>query len=147
MLKNAEAFGELVNRMVKKLEDFEFDKVVCIEGRGFLLGSAVAYKLGKGIIPARIPGKLKREVFSEKYVDYTGSDKTLEIHQDALESGEKVVIIDDWLQTGESVEATLRLVEKTGGVVIGILVFMDDSTKDAKEYLLKYGYQYLESDF
>lgn len=144
LFANAKAFRELVHRTATLFRDGHIDKVACIEGRGFILGSAVAYKLDVGLIPIRIKGKLQNETHQETFRDYSKEEKTLEIHADAVSNGEKVLIIDDWLETGESVKAAIRLVEKCGGEVIGVGVFIDDSTEDVKKSLKSYDYRYLE---
>ncbi|OGM20717.1 hypothetical protein A2714_03475 [Candidatus Woesebacteria bacterium RIFCSPHIGHO2_01_FULL_38_9] len=146
LLRDNEAFAELINRLAGKILDLDFDKIVCIEGRGFLLGSAVAFKLGKGLVPIRTAGKLKNETLSVDYIDYSGSKKTLEINKDTLNEGEKVVIIDDWVQTGATLKSAIKLVESLRGNIVGIVVFMDDSNDVTRDDLSKYNYQYLEKD-
>jgi adenine phosphoribosyltransferase len=101
----------------------DFDKVAAIESRGFILGSTLSYRLGKGLIPMRKPGKLPWKTVSEQYTLEYGS-AALEMHVDAVEKGEKILIVDDLLATGGTAAAAARLVERQGGVVeeIGFLV-------------------------
>ena len=91
-------------------------------------------------------GKLKNETLSVDYIDYSGSKKTLEINKDTLNEGEKVVIIDDWVQTGATLKSAIKLVESLRGNIVGIVVFMDDSNDVTRDDLSKYNYQYLEKD-
>lgn len=99
-------------------------KVVGAEARGFLVGAPVAYKLGAGFVPARKPGKLPREVFSEKYALEYGTDE-LEIHKDALSPNDKVLIVDDLVATAGTAVATAKLIEKTGAEVVGFAFILE----------------------
>ena len=122
----------------------QIDKVACVEGRGFLLGAPVAYGLKVGLVPIRSLGKLNNKVFSETLIDYSGKEKALEIHEDAINTSEKILLIDDWVETGATIKAAIKLIEKCGGKVVGIGAFMDDTKDDLREELKKYNYQYLE---
>ncbi|NTW63232.1 MAG: adenine phosphoribosyltransferase, partial [Chlorobiaceae bacterium] len=93
-----------------------FDVIVGIEARGFIIGGALSYALGKGFVPVRKPGKLPADVVSQEYELEYGSD-TIEIHNDALEEGSRVLLVDDLLATGGTALAAAALVEKVGGVV------------------------------
>ncbi len=96
--------------------DVEFDLVVGIEARGFIIGGALSYTLGKGFVPIRKPGKLPADVVSEEYELEYGTDK-MEIHKDAIEKGAKILLVDDLLATGGTALAAAALVEKLGGVI------------------------------
>ena len=113
-----EALREAVKRLSAYAEPLEVDYVVAAEARGFLLGAAVAAKIGAGFIPARKPGKLPREVNSVEYVLEYGVD-ALEVHKDALAGGARVLVHDDLLATGGTALALCELVEKAGAVVAG----------------------------
>ncbi len=107
--------------------------VVAIESRGFILGAAVADRLGVGFVPVRKPGKLPARTLQQSYDLEYGSD-ALEIHQDAITPGQRVLIVDDLLATGGTARAALDLVRKTGGEVAGLaflveLQFLDGRTK------------------
>lgn len=143
LLANEGAFRSLIDELSGKFKSVKIDKVVCIEARGFLLGGAVAYKLGVGVIPVRKSG-LQNEVHEEGFVDYSGKAKILSIHKDAIKENEKVIIVDDWVETGAGVKAAINLVEKCGGRVVGIGVLMDDSSDETKHFLNKYNYHFLE---
>jgi adenine phosphoribosyltransferase len=144
LLANSAAFQQLIIDLANLFSNNKIDLVACIEGRGFILGGAVAYHLNSGLIPLRYPNKLKNETFSQTFVDYSGNKKELQIHKDAIKSGQQVLIVDDWLETGETIKAAISLVEKCGGQVVGIGIFMDDSSKQTKKSLMKYNYKYLE---
>ena len=141
---DSEAFGFLIDKLVGLIDSPYPTKIVSIEGRGFILGSAIAYKLKAGLVPVRAGGKLKNLTYSKKYTDYSGKEKTLEIHQDAINRGERVVIVDDWVETGATLQAAIELVERGGGVVGGMVAFMDDSSDFLKESLVRYNYRFLE---
>ncbi len=96
--------------------DIEFDTIVGIEARGFILGGALAYTLGKGFIPIRKKGKLPAKVVSHEYQLEYGTDK-IEIHEDSIEKGTRVLLIDDLLATGGTALAAATLIEKLGGIV------------------------------
>lgn len=99
-------------------------KVVGSEARGFLIGAPVAYKLGVGFVPARKPGKLPREVYSEQYALEYGTDE-LQIHKDSLDSSDRVLIVDDLVATAGTAVATAKLVEKTGATVVGFSFILE----------------------
>jgi adenine phosphoribosyltransferase len=119
LLKDKDAFKQTIDMMVEKYRDQKIDKIIGIESRGFIFGGAVAYLLGCGFVPARKPGKLPAEKISESYTLEYGSN-TLELHTDAVEEGERVVIIDDLLATGGTAAAVANLVKRLKGNVIGI---------------------------
>lgn len=119
LLKDAAAFRRAVDLLSDHFAGKNVDAIVGIEARGFIIGSAVAYKLGVAFIPTRKVGKLPHTRLSMEYnLEY--SSAFLEIHKDGLEKGERVVIIDDLLATGGSAEATLKLVSKLGAEVVGL---------------------------
>ena len=115
-IKDAEVFKEIVDFFAEELKNTNFDCIVAIESRGFFLGAPVAYKLGKGLVIVRKPGKLPAETISAEYELEYGTDR-LEMHVDALKPGQKVVIMDDLLATGGTINASAELVEKLGGIV------------------------------
>lgn len=137
LLKDPLAFKEATKLLLSKVEDLKVDKVVAIESRGFIFGSLIADKLNAGFVPVRKPGKLPAEKINEKYLLEYGED-SLEIHVDAIQKGEKVLIHDDLLATGGTVEAVCKLVEKLGGKVVGILFLIELSFLNGKSKLSKY---------
>ena len=119
LLKDKDAFKKSVDEMAAKIDE-DVDKIIGIEARGFIFGAALAYKLNKGFIPVRKPGKLPWDKLSESYDLEYGQD-SIEIHKDAIEPGEKVVIVDDLLATGGTSKACLKLVRSLGGEVSSLL--------------------------
>lgn len=160
LLKEGKVFQEAVDDLAKQLikkkgqgtseantseVNTSIGKIVSMESRGFILGGALAYKLGCGFIPVRKKGKLPWNRISVTYDLEYGTD-TLEIHQDAIEKGENILIVDDVLATGGTAKGVAELVEKLGGKVVGCLFLIEltflhgrDKLKDYKIYsLLKY---------
>ncbi|MFH0839500.1 MAG: adenine phosphoribosyltransferase [Candidatus Omnitrophota bacterium] len=119
LLKDAALFKKAVDALVDQFKDKKIDRVVSVESRGFILGSAIAYKLGASFIPVRKKGKLPHLTYYAEYALEYGTD-ILEMHQDAIRKGDKVLIIDDLLATGGTLGAAINLVEKMGGEIAGI---------------------------
>ena len=117
LLKDAEAFAKAVDALSGRYEDARIDAVAAIEARGYIFGPALAYRLGVGFIPVRKPGKLPARTIQETYELEYGTD-TIEMHEDAVEEGQKILIVDDLLATGGTAAAACRLVEKAGGQVV-----------------------------
>ena len=137
LLQDGEAFRQAMNQVMKRYLDAGIDKVVGIEARGFILGGVLAYKLGCGFVPARKPGKLPFKAIREEYTLEYGSN-ALELHQDGIRKGERVLIVDDLLATGGTALATARLVEKLGGEVVAIQFLIELGFLHGREKLLKY---------
>ena len=119
LLKDRSAFQRASDVLYEHYKDERVDKVVSIESRGYILGAVLAYRLKAGFVPVRKPGKLPAETISETYALEYGTD-TLEIHTDAIRAGERVLVHDDLLATGGTVLAGCRLVERLGGVILGL---------------------------
>jgi adenine phosphoribosyltransferase len=119
LLKDPAAFAGAIDLLAEHYEGQSIQKVVSVEARGFILGAPLACRLHAGFVPVRKPGKLPSATIKESYALEYGTD-TLEIHQDAIAPGERVLILDDLLATGGTVGATCRLVERLGGVVVGL---------------------------
>lgn len=119
LFKNPEAYHQLIDDIAKSLDGVDVDIIVGPEARGFVMGSALAYVMNAGIVLARKPGKLPCKTLKYEYALEYGSD-VLEIHEDAIKPGQKVVIVDDLLATGGTALATAKLVESAGGIVTGI---------------------------
>ena len=124
LLKDGEAFREAIDAMKDLVKDEAIDKVVGIEARGFILGASLAYDLGVGFVPIRKPGKLPADTHSAEYELEYGSD-TVEMHVDAIEKGEKVLIVDDLLATGGTGSAAVEICKNAGADVIGCLVLIE----------------------
>jgi len=119
LLRDRQAFREAIKQMADHYRGKDVDVIVSSEARGFILGGALAYELGAGFVPIRKKGKLPSRAVSLTYQKEYESD-TIEIHQDAIEHGQKVLIIDDLLATGGTVKANADLVEKLGGEIVGM---------------------------
>ncbi len=124
LLKDGPAFKEAIDRLAQKVSGWEATVIVGPEARGFVVGSAMAYHLGLGIIPVRKPGKLPYQTVQHTYDLEYGQD-TLQIHSDALGPGDRVLIVDDLLATGGTVGATMALVRKLGAEVAGAAFFIE----------------------
>lgn len=119
LLGDPAAFTSMVDGLADHFADAGVDRVLGIEARGFIVAAPVAYRFGAGFTPVRKPGKLPWQIEAEEYVLEYGTD-ALEIHTDAVHPGERVLIIDDVLATGGTAAATVRLVERLGGEVVGL---------------------------
>jgi len=124
LLKDAELFRRVIEKLAKLYEDEGIDKVVAIESRGFILGSALAYRLNAGFVPVRKRGKLPSDVYETEYNLEYGSS-ALAIHRDAIATGERVLIVDDLLATGGTIAATVDLVKQLHGVIIGVAFLIE----------------------
>lgn len=129
LLKDKHAFKAAVDSLVKKYKDKKIDTVVAVEARGFILGGAIAYRLGAGFVPVRKKGKLPGKTHSVTYELEYGTD-TLEMHEDAISPGSGVLIVDDLLATGGTVEAVIDLVKRQGVRIKGIVFLIE--LKDLK---------------
>ncbi|MDR1168055.1 MAG: adenine phosphoribosyltransferase [Heliobacteriaceae bacterium] len=123
-LKDPETLHQIIDYLSERFKDERIDFVAGIESRGFILGMPIAYKLNAGFVPVRKPRKLPAATYSESYELEYGSD-TLEVHQDAMGKGSRVLIADDLLATGGTAEAACKLVKKTGAELIGIVFLIE----------------------
>jgi adenine phosphoribosyltransferase len=123
-----EAFTSLVEDLIKPFAKIEFDAVVGIDALGFIVGAAMAFRMKKGFVPIRKGGKLPVETDSVEFMDYTGQRKSLELRTDAIKPRTKVLIVDEWIETGAQVKAAIELVERQSGIIVGIATInMDDN--------------------
>lgn len=118
LLASPRAFGWAVAALAERFRHKNVQVVAAAEARGFLFAAPLALELGAGLVPVRKPGKLPRQTLSHRYALEYGTD-TLEMHADAIQPGAKVLVVDDLLATGGTVEACCRLLEKAGGEVVG----------------------------
>ncbi|MEK9153507.1 MAG: adenine phosphoribosyltransferase [Patescibacteria group bacterium] len=124
VLEDKKCFRFLVDELAKMAGKQEIDKVVGIDARGFLLASALAYKLKAGLAIVRKKGKLPRAAMGESYNLEYGS-AMLEMHRDSIKKGERILLVDDVLATGGTMGATIKIVEKLGGKITGLLFFIE----------------------
>lgn len=134
LLKDGSALREAVRQMYEPFKDDGVQKIAGIESRGFILGGAMAYELGLGFIPFRKPGKLPADTISETYALEYGTD-AIEMHVDAVEKGERVLVVDDLLATGGTAAAACKLVDRLGGVVVGVSFLIELSFLPGREKL------------
>ncbi|GCF93652.1 adenine phosphoribosyltransferase [Enterococcus florum] len=118
LMADGEAYREATRQIVHYAKEKSIDMVVGPEARGFIVGCPVAFELGVGFAPVRKPNKLPRETVDVEYEKEYGTD-TLSIHKDAIKPGQRVLVTDDLLATGGTVKATIDLIEKLGGIVVG----------------------------
>lgn len=137
LLQSGEGFHRAIDGLIEKLDGVEFDAVAGLDARGFLFGAPVAYAKGRGFVPVRKKGKLPRETVSAEY-DLEYGTATVEMHTDALKKGDKVVIIDDLMATGGTLEAAVRLCEQLGAEVVKILCVIELKGLNGREKLKSY---------
>ncbi len=134
LLKDPYAFKYVVNEIIKHFKDKEIKYIAGIEARGFIFGSMLAYEMGIGFIPIRKKGKLPYKTVSITYsLEY--GENSLEVHEDALEKGDKVLIVDDLLATGGTTKATYDLLMKIGGEIVGAAFIIELTDLKGREKL------------
>jgi adenine phosphoribosyltransferase len=124
LLKDGAAFRESIDLMLEPYKDEKIDVVVGMESRGFIFSAPMAYQLNAGLVPVRKLGKLPAETITVEYALEYGSN-TLEIHRDAIQAGQKVLIVDDLLATGGTVQGTIELIERLKGDVVGLAFLVE----------------------
>ena len=137
LLRDAAAFRYAVDALTAKYADQQIDKIAAVESRGFVFGAPLAYNLGAGFIPVRKPGKLPAQTLHVEYSLEYGTN-VLEMHVDALQPGERVLVVDDLLATGGSARAVTDLVEKVGGIVVGIAFVIELAFLKGRDKLTGY---------
>src|SRR4029450_12990258 len=142
LLKNPDALKAVVDGFVTAYHGRPVDKIAAIESRGFIVGAALAYRLHAGFGPIRKGGKLPAENFGQDYELEYGIDR-LEMHRDALQQGERVLLVDDLIATGGTAEAALKLVGMAGGSVVGCAFIVDLPDLGGRARLEKLGYPVL----
>ena len=144
LFADANAMRQTVLAIADHFSDAGITKVVGPEARGFMIGVPVAMELGAGFIPARKPGKLPRETYSVSYELEYGSD-TLEIHRDAIEPGDRILIVDDLIATGGTAAATGKLIQGVGGELVGYACILELTFLNPRDVLATSGDQELFS--
>ena len=137
VLQDADGLHMAIDQMQKKLEGGDFDIVLGPESRGFIFGVPIAYNMHKAFVPVRKKGKLPRATISQTY-DLEYGTATIEIHKDAIQPGQKVVIIDDLIATGGTTEAIIKMVEELGGEVVRCVFLMELAGLKGREKLNGY---------
>jgi adenine phosphoribosyltransferase len=137
LLKEGESFHQAIDTLAEPFKGKDIELVVGPEARGFVVGAPIAYALRAGFVPVRKPGKLPAETLKHEYNLEYGKD-SLEIHKDAIAPGQKVLIVDDLLATGGTVQATIAMVEALGGIVIGLVFLIELSYLNGRKNLTNY---------
>lgn len=137
LLKDKDAFKLAIDKMAEQVKDKKVDLIVGAESRGFLIGSALAYKMNCGFIPVRKKGKLPYKTISEEYALEYGTD-TLYMHEDAIKKGDNVLVVDDLIATGGTALAMIKMVEKLGGNVVGSSFLIELEELNGRKEIEKY---------
>lgn len=137
LLEDGDAYSEAIEKCLEEVKEVAFDIIVGPEARGFLMGAPMAVVSKKGFVPIRKPGKLPYETVKHEYQLEYGSD-TLEIHKDAIKPGQRVLIADDLLATGGTAKAACELIEKLGGIVVGLVFLVELDFLNGREILKDY---------
>ncbi len=137
ILQDADGLHLAIEQLLHSLDGLEFDVVVGPESRGFIFGVPIAYEMNKGFVPVRKKGKLPCETIAAEY-DLEYGSAVIEMHKDAIQPGQKVVIVDDLIATGGTIEAIIRLVEQLGGQVVKICFVMELAGLKGREKLSGY---------
>jgi len=137
LLEDPKALKFVIDELAKPYLGQKIDKVVGIDARGFLLASAVAYKLGAGLSLVRKKGKLPHKTIS-RACDMEYASNVMEMHEDTIKSGERVIVVDDVIAYGATMEATAEMIEKLGGNIVGISFLIELSFLKGREKLKKY---------
>lgn len=137
VLQDPEGLKLAIDSMIRLLDGVDFDVIAGAESRGFIFGAPIAYALGKAFVPIRKKGKLPCETISEKY-DLEYGTAEIEMHKDAVKPGQKVVVVDDLIATGGTIEASIRMIEKLGGEVVKVLFLMELAGLKGRDRLAGY---------
>ncbi|MBE6142878.1 MAG: adenine phosphoribosyltransferase [Erysipelotrichaceae bacterium] len=145
LMQNGEAYKECIRQMTELVKEMKADVIVGPESRGFMFGCPVAVSLGVGFVPVRKPGKLPRETISQTYELEYGVD-TLEMHKDSIKKGQRVVIVDDIVAVGGTMDAIIKMVERVGGELVGMVALMGLTSLPGVEKLTPKGLKCLIYD-
>ena len=137
ILQDADGLKLSIDLMQEKLEGLDFDVIAGTESRGFIFGVPIAYNMKKPFVPVRKKGKLPCETVSMEY-DLEYGTATIEMHKDAIKPGQKVVVIDDLIATGGTIEAAIKLIEQLGGEVVKVVFLMELAGLKGRERLAGY---------
>lgn len=136
-------FKEIITKMSEPYKNIKFDKVIGLETRGFFYGPVIAERLGKGFIPVFKKGKIENPISTDCYIDHSGTEKCLEMITDSIEKNEKVIIVDDWFETGKTGKAIVNLIEKLGGKIVGISIIYNQMSQKDEDFFKQYNLHYL----
>lgn len=137
VIQDPDGLALAIDSMKEKLDGVDFDIIAGTESRGFIFGVPIAYAFHKGFVPIRKKGKLPRETISQSY-DLEYGSAAIEMHKDAIKPGDKVVLVDDLIATGGTIEASIRMIEALGGEVVKIIFLMELAGLKGRERLKGY---------
>mgnify|MGYP006287901003 CR=1 FL=1 len=140
VLKDGKVYKEVIDECIKLAENLDYNIIVGPEARGFLVGAPMSYATSTSFVPIRKPGKLPAEKLSYEYDLEYGTD-ILEVHKDAINPGDKVLIVDDLLATGGTVQAVTKMIEDLGGEVVGLIFLIELTFLDGRDKLKEYNVQ------
>ncbi|MBI5658430.1 MAG: adenine phosphoribosyltransferase [Nitrosomonadales bacterium] len=140
LLKDPIGLRVTIDDLARRYADMKIDKIAGIESRGFIVGAPLAFVLGKGFVPIRKKGKLPAETIGHDYELEYGTDR-IEIHTDAIQKGEKVLLVDDLIATGGTAEAACKLIEKIGGSIVECCFVIDLPDVGGRKRLEKHGHK------
>lgn len=137
IFENSEVFNNLVDDLIKPFESIDFDKIACIDALGFVIGSAIAFKLKKGLVLIRKEGKLPgvegTVLKSNEFKDYSNKAKAFEVNKNSISKRDKLLLVDEWIETGTQMRQAIKLIKQLKGEVVGISALAahkDHKTKD-----------------
>lgn len=137
LMQDPESFREACDKLYERYRSEDIDKIVGIDARGFIFGAVLAYKLNTGFVPVRKKGKLPYKTISADYTLEYGKD-VVEMHEDAIKKGEKILIVDDLIATGGTISAAVKLVEALGGEIVGCAFIIELPDLKGRERIKEY---------
>ncbi|HKV82913.1 MAG TPA: phosphoribosyltransferase family protein [Ktedonobacterales bacterium] len=138
LFADAAAFAAAVDDLLALVGETPYDLVAGVDALGFILGAALALRAGKGFVPVRKGGKLPVAVETVEFVDYSGTRKALELRRDAIAPGVRVLVVDEWIETGAQIGAAIRLIKGCGGVVVGVATIHVDDNERTRQITARY---------
>jgi len=141
LFENKRVFSNLINDIIKPFENKKIDKIAGLDAIGFIIGGAVAQKTNKGFLAVRKGGKLpgiKGTVKRAHFTDYTKTRKSIEINKASIKKGDRILLVDEWIETGAQMKSAAKLIESLGGHVVGISVLAAEKNKNTKLLFEKY---------
>jgi len=144
--ENGEVFKKIINDLTKPFKNKKITKVVAIDMKGLMYGSPVANRLGTSFVPILKGGKIKNRgkvLETKKIIDYSGKKKCFEAFKDSINRNDKILLVDDWFESGNTGKETIKLIETLGGKVVGISVLFNQLNAENEKYFNKYHYHYL----
>ena len=142
IFENPEVFSNLLNDLIEPFKNINFDKIAGLDALGFVIGGALAQKINKGFICIRKGGKLpginNAVLKTSSFKDYTNTSKSFEINKSSIKKGEKILLVDEWIETGAQMKASIKLIEELGGEIVGISSLCAHKNKQTQILFEKY---------